>query len=614
MQLKALTVRAGILAFALMFMTESSLASAGGQSSSTAAAAHPLIQQASELRYEDPEAALNLIDTTLNQRGEHYELNERLDLIGLAAAISRQQGWFDRGSGYANRMIHVAEQLNDRALLGRSMHMRGTILAEQGDITSAMEDFYAARELFEASADIGRLALAINAIGLSHSLLENPERANVYYQQALPLAREADNQTLELAILSNLAMIAAKLEGPIAGIELHQQALAIAREREDRPRTANQLANLCSQYVIAGLLDQAEPACTEALPMAETLGRIRLLAGTQMTFGDLRFEQGRLDEALEYYQRSLATIDGSLPFVEMELQEKLLNLHEQRGNFDQALNHMRQLKLLQEAMTSEEHQQAIKELEMRYQVEQTDRALNLLRLENELQAAEIRQQDFMLLATATALILVLVIALIAWRSYRMKALLQHDLTLRNKKLNEAVERVNHLANRDSLTGLLNRRAFQEIAELENNKRKRNQTPLTIAVADVDKFKEINDQHGHPVGDEVLKATAQRIKKSLRDVDTVCRWGGEEFILMMPDTSVENTRRLIQRIRRNLAQDPIQTASGTFSITLTFGIAEVRSGIKEAIQAADDAMYTGKRAGSDRVVVSNLMTLVSDGSG
>ena len=614
MQLNALTVRAGILAFALMFMTESSLASAGGQSSSTAAAAHPLIQQASELRYEDPEAALNLIDMTLNERGEHYELNERLDLIGLAAAISRQQGWFDRGSGYANRMIHVAEQLNDTALLGRSIHMRGTILAEQGDITSAMEDFYAARELFEASADIGRLALAINAIGLSHSLLENPERANVYYQQALPLAREADNQSLELAILSNLAMIAAKLEGPIAGIELHQQALAIAREREDRPRTANQLANLCSQYVIAGLLDQAEPACTEALPMAETLGRIRLLAGTQMTFGDLRFEQGRLDEALRYYQRSLATIDGSLPFVEMELQEKLLNLHEQRGSFDQALYHMRQLKLLQEAMTSEEHQQAIKELEMRYQVEQTDRALNLLRLENELQAAEIRQQDFMLLATATALILVLVIALIAWRSYRMKALLQHDLTLRNKKLNEAVERVNHLANRDSLTGLLNRRAFQEIAELENNKRKRNQTPLTIAVADVDKFKEINDQHGHPVGDEVLKATAQRIKKSLRDVDTVCRWGGEEFILMMPDTSVENTRRLIQRIRRNLAQDPIQTASGTFSITLTFGIAEVRSGIKEAIQAADDAMYTGKRAGSDRVVVSNLMTLVSDGSG
>lgn len=611
MQLNALTVPAGTLAFVLMFLLESSIALANSQSSLPAAEAHSLIGQASELRHEDPEAALNLLDTALNQHGEHYELHERVDLISLAAVISRQQGWFDRGSEYADQMIHLARQSNDTTLLGRGMHMRGTILAEKGEITSAIEDFHAARELFEENPDINRLALTINAIGLSHSLLENPQRAKVYYQQALPLAREVDNQSLELTILSNLAMIAAKLEGPIAGIELHQQALVLAREREDTRRTANQLANLCSQYVIAGMLDQAEPACVEALPLAETLGHVRLLAGTQMTFGDLLLEQGDLDEALQYYNRSLATIDGSLPFVEMELQEKMIGLHEQRGSFDDALSHMRQLTLLQEEMLNQQHQQAIEELEMRYQVEQTTRELNLLRLENELQAAEIRQQDFMLLATATALILVLIIALVTWRSYRMKSMLQQDLTLRNKKLNEAVERVNHLANRDSLTGLLNRRAFQEIAELENSKRKHNQTPLTIAVADVDKFKEINDQYGHPVGDEVLKATAQRIKQSLRDVDTVCRWGGEEFILMMPDTSVENTQRLIQRIRRNLAQDPIQTASGIFSITLTFGIAEVRSSIKEAIQAADDAMYAGKRAGSDRIVVSNLMTLVSE---
>ena len=572
------------------------------------------LEQASELRYEDPDAALNLLDTTLNQRGEHYELHERIDLIGLAAVISRQQGWFDRGSDYANQMIQWAEQSDDPTLMARAMHIRGTIQAEQGNITTAIEDFYTARELLEASSDTNSLALAINAIGLSHTLLENPERARIYYQQALPLARDAGNANLELTILGNLALIAAQLEGPIAGIKLHQQALALAREREHTPQIANQLANLCSQYVIASMTDLAEPACLEALPIAEALGRVRLLAGTQMTFGDLRFEQGDLDEALQYYNRALSTINGSLPFVEIELQQKLIDLHERRGSLDEALSHMRQLNQLQEGILNEEHRHAIEELEVRYQVEQTARQLNLLRLETELQAAEIRQRDFILVAVVTALILVLLIALITWRSYRMKSLLQQDLAVRNSELNKAIEKVNHLANRDSLTGLLNRRAFQEIAELENNRRKRSGTPLTIAVADVDKFKEINDQYGHPVGDQVLKAIAQRIKYSLREVDTVCRWGGEEFILMMPDTSVENTQRLIQRIRNNLAQEPIRTESGAFPVTLTFGIAEVKYSIKDAIQAADDAMYAGKRAGSDRIVVSNLITLVTENNG
>ncbi|MEM7054838.1 MAG: diguanylate cyclase [Pseudomonadota bacterium] len=614
MQLNVLTVRAGTLAFVLFLLFESSLAVADSQSSSPASEAHPLIQKATELRYENPEQAIALLEDQLRVTPETQQLQQWLEMANLAANIARNLGRLEEAMSYSVQMMGLAEQLDKPIQYGRALHMQGTILAEKGDISTAIKNFHDARRVLENTSDLDNRAMVINALGVAYTLLEDYSRARDYYEDALPLTRAAANRSLELSIISNLALIASKREGPTEGIELHKQALTLARELDHLPQIGNQLANLCSQYVLSGQLQAAESACLEALPIAESLDHKRLLAGTLMTYGDLRFEQNQIEPALDFYQRSLSVVHDALPFIEIELLGKMVDLYEQQSQPSLALEKIRRQHQLREQIVDNERNLAIEELEVQYQVEQRAREVELLQLETELQATELRQSESLLLASTIALVLVLMIILITWRNYQTKSMLQHDLAVRNKELNLAIEQVSHLANRDTLTGLLNRRAFKQAAEEQNAHRLRNKTPLTLVIADIDKFKLINDVHGHPVGDQVLKIIAYRIRQNLRKVDFACRWGGEEFLLLLPETTAEQAHPMIQRLRDILAAEPVETLAGDLPITLTFGLAEVTSNINDAIHAADSAMYTGKRMGPNRVVVNNLISLISNKTG
>ena len=570
----------------------------------------PLLDQAIALRYDEPEQAIELLSAELGMPNTRLTSEQRFEIADLAARIARDRGLLKQAYNFSGRMLELSEQTAEPVLQGRALHMQGTILAEQGDISSAIEYFHRARQILKNTSATESLILAINALGVAHNFLEDYPRSREYYEEALPYAREVGNQSLELSILSNLAVIEADLTSPVVSIDLHKQALVLARELERTPQIANQLANLCKQYTLIDQLEAAESACQEALPIAESLEHPRLLAGTLMTYGDLRIRQESIPAGLSFYERALPIVQDSLPFVEIELLGKKAQAHEQQGNFAQALTHLRRSQTLREEIIDAERNEAIEELEVQYQVEQQAREVNLLRLETELQAAELRQSQSLLITSLIALLFVFVIVLFIWHNYRRKSKLQRDLAVRNNELNQAIEQVSHLASRDALTGLLNRRSFKQAAEQENAERLRNKTPLTLVVADVDKFKLINDVHGHSVGDQVLRIIAHRIQNSLREVDLACRWGGEEFLLMLPNTSAEAARPIIQRLRDELAEHPVETLAGKLPITLTFGIAEVTTGIKDAIHAADQAMYAGKRSGPNRVVVSNLISFVS----
>ena len=156
---------------------------------------------------------------------------------------------------------------------------------------------------------------------------------------------------------------------------------------------------------------------------------------------------------------------------------------------------------------------------------------------------------------------------------------------------------------DGLTGLANRRLCAAALDQELARAERFGEPLAVVLADLDDFKSINDRFGHPTGDEVLRAFAELLQGGVREIDLAGRWGGEEFVLLLPETDLDGGAKLAERIRQSLADQELAGPDGTtFRVTASFGVAafpDAPSG-DQLVAAADAALYEAKRSGKNRV--------------
>ena len=169
------------------------------------------------------------------------------------------------------------------------------------------------------------------------------------------------------------------------------------------------------------------------------------------------------------------------------------------------------------------------------------------------------------------------------------------------------QRIMQLANTDYLTGVLNRRAFMERMEEEVNRRKRNQEEISIIITDIDHFKKVNDTFGHQVGDLVLQRFTKRISMASRSYDFIGRYGGEEFIIGLPETNMEQSLLIAERMRQNIEEMQLTVPDNPqveFRITASFGIApcliDSFEEIDSVIKLADDALFRAKTEGRNRV--------------
>jgi diguanylate cyclase (GGDEF)-like protein len=172
------------------------------------------------------------------------------------------------------------------------------------------------------------------------------------------------------------------------------------------------------------------------------------------------------------------------------------------------------------------------------------------------------------------------------------------LVRRNDQLLDELRRE---ARTDALTGLLNRRGFEERSTLELARARREATPLAVVTFDIDFFKRVNDEWGHEVGDRVLARTAELLAEQSREIDVVARFGGEEFVVLLPDCDGAEAELFANRVREAVAFDRNETIP---SVRLSAGILAVPgpTSIDTLVQGADSAMYRAKRSGRDRTVL------------
>jgi len=184
--------------------------------------------------------------------------------------------------------------------------------------------------------------------------------------------------------------------------------------------------------------------------------------------------------------------------------------------------------------------------------------------------------------------------------------LEKQVIERTRELEEAKQIAERLARTDSLTGLKNRRAFFEYAHVVHGSASRFDRQYSVIMIDIDHFKRVNDTHGHQIGDIVIKELANTIEKVIRSADVAGRIGGEEFAIVLPETTAENVTNLAERLRRSFSEINIPAIASDLNLSVSIGVAEYRSddsSIEDVISRADAALYQAKEQGRNKVIVS-----------
>jgi len=184
---------------------------------------------------------------------------------------------------------------------------------------------------------------------------------------------------------------------------------------------------------------------------------------------------------------------------------------------------------------------------------------------------------------------------------------QEELKRAYHILEKACEELDYVSKTDSLTKLSNRLDIIEKMKYEKIKSQRSGKPFSLILCDIDNFKNFNDLYGHDCGDFVLISVANLMRCSVREQDTVARWGGEEFLLLLPETNLNGSRVVAEKIKAELADKCYEYNNLKIQISMTFGISSFKTGdsIEECVKKADKALYKGKKSGKNCIVLSGL---------
>ncbi|WP_203140650.1 GGDEF domain-containing protein [Marinobacter mangrovi] len=180
--------------------------------------------------------------------------------------------------------------------------------------------------------------------------------------------------------------------------------------------------------------------------------------------------------------------------------------------------------------------------------------------------------------------------------------LRKEVRERNQELRAAMQQIRELAHVDELTGVANRRRLMDVLTSEINRCRRSRSPLSIALLDIDHFKRINDRFGHPAGDAILRRVACSVDERMRDIDCFGRYGGEEFMMILPQTDLKGARTKAERVCQSLRETSCDSLQQGLQITASVGVAQYRDSelAEDVIQRADEALYQAKTTGRDRV--------------
>jgi len=443
-------------------------------------------------------------------------------------------------------------------------------------------------------------ALALSYMGtLSGSL--DVGAANIgmnnYYERALRVLGPEGPRAMRSAVhweLGRTLVSVMRLEEAVRNLE---QARALSQQIGDSTSVAVIEGDLGKAWLLNGepklALELARHAATE---LERTGHRTRLTSVHAVIISAMA--RLRMPDVMAMVQKARKNLQtDAVPAVEGRLRQAVAEALASRGQFEAAYEELVKAQALTKAGQSEAMQKRMLALQARYDASQRQAEINGLRLKDEssrlaLQAKESSQRALWVAVSALAVMFVAASTLMVQAVRRRRQL--SDLALR-----------------DELTGQPNRRAILTYAQAQWQQANKLRTPLTVALLDLDFFKQINDTWGHAVGDEVLRCFARASEGNLRTHDRLGRYGGEEWLLVLPGESADSARMVFERLARDFSRTAIDGMPRPHGRTFSMGVAELSADtptLDSMIAAADQALYHAKHHGRNQVQVAGQLTV------
>ena len=535
----------------------------------------------------------------LFDRGEHVE-GERLARACLAAAVTaadpdaQHEAW-DLIALHADRrgLLAVSASAAEEALAllpPFAAAARARLHCRLARVFAALEldapnlrHATAAVASARACGDAELMCLALSRLGAARAASGDWRQAIVLVEQALTLARSEGNAVEECRALNNLAAVSyyvaldASRSGDAAaaasaghdGLRWADEALAHPATIEDAYLTLVTRANRYLLLVHGGRPADALIDCAEASAHARS-------HGYREVAGQLDFARGKAITLLGDRARGVALLEATLaasgddePLNRTRLHEELYRLHKQAGDLACALAHHEALLALERARSARRADAEYGVLLERAEVQRT-------RLDAERAQREAEMQRL--------------------RATRV----QGELDVMEAR----AEEMGRHALEDLLTGLPNRRRIESAMRTLLADAGGSQGRISVGLVDIDHFKIVNDTFGHGVGDDVIRMVGTLLATDLRDVDLVGRFGGEEFVLLLPHTSIEAATVTVERLRRAIERYEWSSIRPSLAVTVSIGLcfADLPCEPRELMEQADKALYAAKSAGRNRIVV------------
>jgi len=496
------------------------------------------------------------------------EAEESPYVAGLAKAYLNLARAYNQRGNYVESMSCLMksqplyEELGDEAGLMWVHNELGRLYFFISDYAQAMDHYLRTLELARKIGHANREAASFNNIGQLYNSLANYEQAVENLNQGLEIAVRSNDRWVEGFLLGSLAESYYHLRDYEKSLDFGRRSLGLARENQLPSLMNGALQVLSWTYFDQGRYEEAGDCLEEILKTARDSGDKRGMAEAWKSMGEQANRRGYYQKAVEFLSRARG--------MARELGEKameanclggLAEAYKGMGRYPEAYENLeRHFKMSQELFN-----------------EKSDLRLRMLgvahRLENLKREAEI---------------------------YRLRNMMLQREVDDHKRTRADLE---YLADHDHLTGVFNRRYFfrqgaKILAGCQAERR-----PFSLLMLDIDHFKQVNDRHGHLVGDEVLRAVAEMLRQNLRPMDLICRYGGEEFAVLLPDMDEDQARQLSQRLGQTVSEKALDIDGQTVVTSVSFGVAQAsghRENLKNLVSKADRALYAAKKAGRNCV--------------
>lgn len=484
----------------------------------------------------------------------------------------------------------------------------GVALVDIEAYPRALEHYLKALGVSDAAGERIESAKTAGNIGILYTSIGEFELSRDYHQRSLAAFEAVDFKPGIAGALINLGSVAAKFGAAatargdvedarhehLALQAFNERALALFAELGNQRGVAYAESNIGLALDRLGQPLQALPHHRRSLALRREIGDVFGTINSLLSIAATTRGLQRNDESAAALDEAATLVPEESLNLQKEIAEQRVLLAEVRGDYRQALAAQREVIRLGALIAAEDQRSEIAELQDRFDADKAAKQIDLLRSEANVADLKLQRQrlvtrlSVLIAALATALFLVL----LSW----------HRVGVRSARELAVAART------DPLTGLPNRRHLLELMREEQNRADRGGLPFGLLMADLDDFKAINDLHGHDVGDAVLREVARRLRDAVREQDSVARWGGEEFLLLLPETSESGAMRLADKLRERIAHEPFTVTAGQapIDVTLTLGFSAYRPGmaLDDCIRAADAVMYRGKREGKNRTAADS----------